>query len=379
MLRIILGSSACLLFGFLVAIATASDSIPTQSEGAKDVLLYPVEQEDGWGFINREGKIVIAGPFSNAGWFSEALAPVSVGGKWGFVDTTGQLAIEPRYDSARSFSEGLAAVLSGKKWGYIDRKGTMVIKPAFAQAKAFSEGLALVWNTDPSKDRNSRIGYIDKTGRFVVEPQYSGDLFLLHARDFSEGLAAVTLTDERRRGYIDRQGQMVISPKFVFARDFSEGLAAVATGHPLRPQNLYIDTTGKRVLVLDSTVACAFDFQEGLASIKYYGTDGGFSDMRMGCIDKQGRVVIDPLFSDIGPFSEGLACVRKTRGGKWGYIDRTGKIVIEVKFDWAGSFAKGIAQVMIDNSYAYIDKDGKYIWPPALGAVDRHRVSELEQ
>jgi len=371
MLRIILVSSACLLFGFHVAVAAASEDMPTQPDGAKDVLLYPVEQKDGWGFINSEGKVVIAGPFSKAWWFSEGLAPVAVGDKWGFIDATGEFVVKPIYDNVARFSEGFAAVLAGKKWGYIDRKGTMVIKPAFEHAKAFSEGLALVWSTDRRRDRKSRIGYIDETGRFVVEPQYSGGLF--RARDFSEGLAAVTLTDEPRIGYIDREGRMIISPEFTYAEDFSEGLAAVATGHPLQPQYFYIDKTGKRVLALDSNVAHAYDFQEGLASIRYYGEKGEFSDMRVGCIDKQGRVVIDPVFSNIGPFSEGLAYATMTPAGKFGYIDRTGKIVIEMKFDWPGSFSNGVAQVQIDNRDSYIDKTGKYIWPPASGAVDEPR------
>jgi len=378
MLRIILGSSAFPLFGFLVAIATASDSMPTQSEGAKDVLLYPVKQEDGWGFINREAKVVIAGPFSNVWQFSEGLAPVAVGNKWGFIDATGEFVVKPIYDNVARFSEGFASVLSGKKWGYIDRKGTMVIKPAFEQLgeRGFSEGLAIVWRTEPGSDDTGRIGYIDKTGRFVVEPQYSGNPFL--ARDFSEGLAAVTLTNQRRTGYIDRQGQMVISPDFIYAGDFSEGMAAVAAGHPLRPRYFYIDKTGKQVLALDSTVARAHEFQEGLASIRYYGKDDEFSNTKVGCIDKQGRVVIAPVFSDIGRFSEGLAYARKTREGKWGYIDRTGKIVIEMKFDWPAPFANGIAHVLIDKRDAYIDKTGEYIWPP-LDAVDRHLGSELEQ
>jgi len=367
MLRIILGPSVCLLFGFLVAVATASEDVSTQSEDAKHVLLYLVEQEGGFGFINREGKVVIGGPFRNARSFSEGLAPVRVGGKWGFIDATGQFVIQPTYDNVGSFSEGLAAVCSGKEWGYIDRKGTIVIKPAFAQAGLFSEGLAVVWNSDPRRDRESRIGYIDKMGRFVVEPQFSGQLFC--ARDFSEGLAAVTLADKRRTGYIDRQGRMVISPEFILAEDFSDGLAAVAVGHPLRPQYFYVDKTGKRVVSFDSTVARAYTFQEGLASIRYYGKNDEHSGMKVGCIDRQGRVVIPPLFSNIGPFSEGLACATMTPRGKRGYIDRKGKIAIEMKFDWAGSFSNGIAQVRIDNSYAYIDKTGKYIWPSASDAV----------
>jgi len=368
MLRIILVSSACLLFGFLVAIAAASEGVSTRSEDAQNVSLYLVNQEGGYGFINREGKVVIAGPFSNAWWFSEGLAPVSVGGKWGFIDATGQFAIEPRYDNVLSFSEGLAPVCSGEKWGYVDRRGTVVIQPTFASVGAFSEGLAVVWNGDPRKEPDSRIGYIDKTGRFVVEPRYGADTF--SARDFSEGLAAVKLPDQRRSGYIDRQGRMVIEPEFTYAGDFSEGLAAVEIGGPIRSQWFYIDKTGKRVLVLDSTVTLACSFQEGLASIEYYGKKG---DLSVGCIDRQGRVVIAPIFSQIGPFSEGLASARMTPGGKFGYIDRTGKIVIEMKFDRPGlfsSFSNGIARVRVNGQAAYIDKAGKYIWPPASGTVD---------
>jgi len=377
MLYIIFKPSVCLLFGFHVAVAVASEDVSTQSDNAQNVSLYLVNQESGYGFINREGKVVIPGPFSNARWFSEGLAPVSVGDKWGFIDATGQFAIEPRYDNVSSFSEGLAPVCSGDKWGYIDRRGSVVIRPTFARVGAFSEGLALVWNSNPRTDRNSRVGYIDKTGRLLVEPQYSGNSF--RARDFSEGMAAVTLPDEWRTGYIDRQGRMVIKPQFTFAEDFSGGLAAVATGHPIRPQWFYIDKTGKPVLVLDSTAARAFSFQEGLASIEYYRKNGGFS---VGCIDRQGRVVIAPIFSQIGPFSEGLASARMTPGGKFGYIDQTGKIVIEMKFDRPGlfsCFSNGIARVRVNGQAAYIDKTGEYIWPPALGAVGSHRQPELEQ
>ena len=45
---------------------------------------------------------------------------------------------------------------------------------------------------------------------------------------------------------------------------------------------------------------------------------------RFGCIDKQGKLVINPQFSLATPFSDGMAMV-KTEDlftGKWGYISR---------------------------------------------------------
>jgi len=47
---------------------------------------------------------------------------------------------------------------------------------------------------------------------------------------------------------------------------------------------------------------------------------------KIGYIDKQGKIVINPQFDDAWHFSEGLAGVKI--GGKWGYIDKQGKIII---------------------------------------------------
>ena len=77
-------------------------------------------------------------------------------------------------------------------------------------------------------------------------------------------------------------------------------------------------------------------------------------------------------------FSEGLACVAVD--GKIGYMDRTGKIVIKPQFDVATPFNNGIASVAlgkyelqegvshfvrIGDKWGYIDKNGKYLWPPS--------------
>ena len=42
--------------------------------------------------------------------FSEGLAPVSKGGKWGFVDKEGRLVIPLEYDDVGYFDEGLVGV-----------------------------------------------------------------------------------------------------------------------------------------------------------------------------------------------------------------------------------------------------------------------------
>lgn len=143
---------------------------------------------DKWGFIDREGKIVIAPKFGDARWsFSEGLAAVKFGSKWGYINVRGDFAIPPRFEYAQGFAGGRAIVLIGKKhgvidrtgklvshlydssWGYIDENGAIVIPLRFRQALGFSQGLAAV----EFGDGQNQWGYIDHGGRAVIDPRFS--------------------------------------------------------------------------------------------------------------------------------------------------------------------------------------------------------------
>lgn len=76
-----------------------------------------------------------AKPFFSA----DGLAAVKVNGLWGFVDKDGNMVIEPKYNNARSSSNGFAAVQVGSRWGFVDIVGNVVIEPLFEDAKDFTE------------------------------------------------------------------------------------------------------------------------------------------------------------------------------------------------------------------------------------------------
>ncbi|EAI5197373.1 WG repeat-containing protein, partial [Campylobacter coli] len=63
----------------------------------------------------------------------------------------------------------------------------------------FSEGLAAV-------GLNGKWGFIDKNGEFAIKPKFD-DIW-----DFREGLASVGLNG--KIGLIDKSGKFVIEPKF---------------------------------------------------------------------------------------------------------------------------------------------------------------------
>ncbi len=60
-------------------------------------------------------------------------------GKWGFVNKEGKVVIEPAFTQAKSFAGGLAAVNNGQKWGFVNVDGAVVIDYQFDGADYFTE------------------------------------------------------------------------------------------------------------------------------------------------------------------------------------------------------------------------------------------------
>ncbi len=118
------------------------------------------------GYINKKGEFVVLPSFcvGCAKDFSDGLAAVSTadsGGKWGFIDTNGKMVIAPQFEKATIFSEGLAKVQLNGKYGFIDKSGNWVIKPKYDNVSDFNNGIASIYM------KNERMGYIDKNENFV--------------------------------------------------------------------------------------------------------------------------------------------------------------------------------------------------------------------
>lgn len=349
-----------MMFAVLSAFLLSScSSLPAVLGGKETPELFPIRQNGKVGYINLKGEVVIQPHFQIAFFFSEGLAVACLerGERCGYIDPKGKFIINPQFRFAERFSEGLAAVEVEDKVGYIDKEGKFVINPQFPRSgdsllRPFSEGLASVKIGD-------KIGFVDREGRIVINPQFD------EATPFFDGLAAAKIGN--KWGFIDKEGKIVINPQFDEAKWFIEGLAPVRIGE----QYGYIDKTGKIVINPQFNLALPFS-KEGLAFVTL--------NQKLGFIDKSGKYVINPQFStppnlireahlvtyDFGrfSFSEGLSPVKVGDKDKEnvGYIDTTGKIVINPQFDLALPFYGGLAFVMIQDSMAYIDKEGKYVW-----------------
>jgi len=93
-----------------------------------------------YGFISTKGQPVAGATFvqhpnpdgsysSPVRPFNEGLAAVKTDDGWGFIDTTGKLVIERQFDNVGSFQDGLAFVSILGKEAYITKSGAFVVDP----------------------------------------------------------------------------------------------------------------------------------------------------------------------------------------------------------------------------------------------------------
>jgi len=93
----------------------------------------------------------------------------------------------------------------------------------------------------------------------------------------------------------------------------------------------------------------AFPFSEDRARVK--------NESDEWIIDRTGSFVAKkPVFLDSVRYSDGLIAVRGN--GKLGYMDLDGKIEIEPRYDAGSSFGEGLAPVQLNGRWQFIDKSG---------------------
>lgn len=102
-----------------------------------DVML--VKTEGSWKIADSTGKPVEGFSCENIDICvqGEAIA-FCQDGKWGFVQRDGTILLPPAYESAHSFSGGVASVCTDGRWDFIDTQGNVVIDGNFAGAGYFS-------------------------------------------------------------------------------------------------------------------------------------------------------------------------------------------------------------------------------------------------
>lgn len=335
--------------------------------------LAAVKNERGlWGYINANGKEVIACKYAEARDFGEnGLATVCINGKWGFINKEDEEVIRCQYDQEKDFEEnGLVAVCQDDKWGYINEKGEKVVLCQYEQVGDFGKnGLAAVY-------KNSKWGYINEDGEEVISRKYTV------ASDFGINDCAIVRIDKISVGdgkpvFINEEGQEIGRVRIpddgqysVYGTPYGErGLLPICgyLGDEMLSEQWgsgFVDEQGEELTGWKYTVVCSFS-ENGLAAVR---TGNGF-----GCVNDRMEEVIPCQYEEIGlteperslphskvVFKKGITKVRTENG--WGCIDENGREVIPCKYrDVSYIGDNDLIAVSTRNGCKYLNEKGREV------------------
>lgn len=272
-------------------------------------------------------------PLFSQNWLSAA----SQKGKWGFIDETGRWKIKPVFDEVTGFSHGLAAVKSGDKWGYINNQGEYIIPPAFDHAAPFhkqhvavatsggsqyyinrkgeviyeSPGEMVIFHEGLAAFRmKGKYGFINKNHEWEILPVYD------QVWPFRNGLAKVKKGG--RWLYVNRLGKEWHDEPLDYT-----GSDRKDTLFKKNKNGMWGFINAEGDWIISPVYEDVKSFSEGLSPVKING--------RWGYINSHGEVIIKPEYDDAFVFSHGYGCVEEK--SKYGCVDPSGKLVINPAFD----------------------------------------------
>ena len=296
----------------------------------------------------------IIAPYQDALPFSEGLAAVKINNGWGFIDNEGKLIIGCKYDKVLSFSNGVAAACSTVRfadgeldpiaaWGFIDRAGTHVIPFMYSSVGSFSkEGLA--------KATLLPLGYGGQG--MLTDEEYEK---IISEKGFGSEEHFMAETKKCKWGFIDKNGTKKIDFIYDEAESFNYGYAVVKKENRLG----YIDIKGK----IDNTIEGNGKFKEASDFIGRHAlvkNNDDSWDILNGITNynwKFKEIEAQPNNPDL------FFAMHKNINKDWGLIDSDGVSLLKQKnyvYREVNLFSDGMAAVKINGKWGFVMSNGKF-------------------
>lgn len=216
-----------------------------------------------YGFINKEGAVIIPFQYSQSGpsSFKNGYCRVNVKGKTVLIDQKGKVVFTPKYNSLQDYSQGLMPVVTKPNrdgWGYCNMENVMIVPGIYQHATSINEdGYGII-------ELKGKKGLIDSTGTLLLDLKYetvyadpTNDGYICGVlpteevlslsdtpKDYfdidlnpidigkrtlmpANGSNRIPFALDRKRGYMDRNFNVVIPAKYAKATDFNDGIALV--------------------------------------------------------------------------------------------------------------------------------------------------------
>ena len=279
-----------------------------------------------------------------------ALYPIRENGLWGYMNRQGEVVIAPQWDDAKLFSQGRAVIAhhdsrGNIQYGLIDIDGEWLLQPRYFRIKE-SPFCYLVYSEDALM---GPVGWLDKGSGFFQAPKYD---YLTDNRTDC-GLILATWREENgeyRNAYLRRDtGEIAIlleeQRELYPDAEFSEGYAFVRFEMDDYSFVEYlIDQNGSKV-VFPSGIYPDGSVNEGVLRI----SDG---NGQCGLARPDGTVIVPPRYEYIEDAGEGR--VFFMQDGKLGVMDLEGNVILPASLDYdpGRDYFGGCESHFFHNGYA---------------------------
>lgn len=305
-----------------------------------------------WGYIDHQGRFILWPQFDEAGDFQEnGLAIVKVDEKAGLIDRKGQYVVKPEYSSIMPFTEGRAIVMDGEDFKVINPSGLVVTKKAYHLIQPFQEQRAIF--AESNSEGTYLYGYLDKEGNEVVTPTF------LNAYDFTNGKALVQIK-ENEFALINHNGEIIQTYPFAFMMGYSEGI--IPFKKTFNDKWGYVDENGR--ILLEPQYESAQPFQSNRAIVNM---NEGIEN-QYGLIDKHGNFLIPPKYNDIRQLGAQRVAVgiainpnEPYVGSRYAIADTNGQLLSEFVYDYVGDYKDGLSFASTNQRTFFIDRSGKAV------------------
>lgn len=339
----------------------------------------PVCQNKLFGYIDKNGKLVIDFQYSKAHKFKNGLAIVTnIKNKEGVIDSDNKVIIDFKYDEVNHFNDDLYIVKLNEKYGLVNTENIIVLDIDYdAGFDVIINDRALIIKGSGSDEL---WGFIDSKGKIIIEPIYS------FAFDFDSDLAVATkysYEDGSLWGVIDKEGSVVIPFQYdeitihelvnydslnmliTACKDDKWGIIYMG-GTPFIPA--IMNAMAENDFAFDSDEDITDEFKNNLKDyehkrIEYFYTQEMDDEKNITRLwgyrnfNNIEEVIIEPVYESAFNFEKSYSKVKKN--DKWGIINTKGEIVVDIIYDYIlTSLSEDYLVVKRANKIFYLDEKG---------------------
>lgn len=288
-----------------------------------------------WGFINKQGKIVVNPKYDDLRDASSELIAANLNGKWGYIDSNGNNVIPHIYKQALDFSNNRSFVQNfNNNWILINQQGDSITQLKYSNFKPFRGKYCVV-------ELGNKYSIINNHGAEVLQPMYENLKFIdstkLIAKQFG------------KYGIINVTGQILLQFDYDLIYPLDNGFLKCKQ----HDQFIYIKMDFKNK---SSTYDEAYNFYAHKALIK--------KENKYLLIDTNFVALKSLTYQNVQPILNGYFKYKKD--GLYGILNPEGEILVPPKYNLLNNISCDRMVFSVHDNFGYLDISGQEIMPPIL-------------